>query len=332
MGPTDERAIAATTGSARGDRRRQRPPVGHRDRQPVAHRHRQVLAREPAAIRRRRRQPLGRGVIALVLVRRAVHRDQVVGDVVGELPAPFGRPGRRPEVPRRRQRVDVVDLDGPALGATEFEPRPGVRVGQRARQDDTVAGAGPERHVAQIAGEHVVAGVAPVAPAWSRMVVGPRLPEHAPLARSAPPLVPRHLRPVRHHRRPRQQLFELAAAGAARCRWCVRLDPVPTPRHGDRDRHHQPPERCAPSHADILTDRTDSVGAGARSVSVVEPCAEAASRPCRCISVPRTGTSICHGEIAVPESQPVAIAAASSRPSRSGSSECSSLEPDSAPS
>ncbi len=70
----------------------------------------------------------------------------------------------------------MVDLDGVAgaLAALEGDRAPRVRVGQRAGEDDAVAGAGLERLAGQVPGEHVVAGVAAVAvgvhPAGSEQV------------------------------------------------------------------------------------------------------------------------------------------------------------------
>lgn len=125
------------------------------------------------------RHPAARGRVALVLVRRPVHRDEIPR-IVGERGASGVVPRPGAHVPGVGQRDDVVDLHlGRGLrAALEPDRRAAVRVDQHSRGDCAGARRGADVGlVRQVAVQHVVAGVAAVVPERRRLVVRPRLPE-----------------------------------------------------------------------------------------------------------------------------------------------------------
>ena len=118
-----------------------RPPTAHRSAARIR------AARRRTAPRTGTRTPCWaassrRALVALVLIRLARHREQV-GRVVGEPHPLFVGPGARAQIPRQRQRHDVVDLHRRPglLPAHERDRRVGVRVVQRAGGDGAAGSA-----------------------------------------------------------------------------------------------------------------------------------------------------------------------------------------------
>ncbi len=118
-----------------------------------------ILATEPGV----RGKPCGRVAIRLALVRRAVHRQQVVW-IVRQVPALVFGELLRALLPCVGKRHHMVDLHGGArvLPAHEVDARAGVRVLQHAARHHTVMRVRLVGLVGQVAVEDVVAGIAAV--------------------------------------------------------------------------------------------------------------------------------------------------------------------------
>jgi hypothetical protein len=155
--------------------------LGRGDPQVIAELDRHLYRREGAAEGPVRREPGGRIGVALALVDRSGHGQQVER-VVGHIgPGGHAQPAG-PGLPGVGEGHDMVDLNGPAgvLPPGEEHDGLGVRVVQHSPGHDAAARAGLDHDAGEVPAQNVVTGITPVVAPASRNVVCPGLTEPGP--------------------------------------------------------------------------------------------------------------------------------------------------------
>ncbi len=140
--------------------------------------HRDLLRDVGASVRLVRGKP-GCGIgIRLLRVRRSIHRDQISG-IVRQIRALLQTQLLRTLLPRIAQRDHMVNLNGSRsiLSPNKIDGLSGVRISQRARENNTLLLSFFEDHVSQPRSQQIIARIAPVMPELHIDIIRPGLTE-----------------------------------------------------------------------------------------------------------------------------------------------------------